>query len=151
MSQPNQDWEAWLHGRLRALPDRRAPKNLIPSVLQKIAAIQSPVWWRRPWFEWPVALQVASGVLLAGVLASAFWWQDSAVLFARQSAASWLGHLAFFKVAWAIAQSLLGLAQYLLASIKTTYWIIVATLAGTLYLALVAIGGLFCRVATAKP
>jgi hypothetical protein len=150
MSLKNHDWEEQLSRRLRALPQQRAPGNLIPGVLAKIAARQSPVWWRRPWLEWPRALQISSGLLFAALVACIFWWQDSATLFVRQAATNWLEHWTLFKAAWAIAQTTFAIAQTLIASVKTLYWVIAAFVALVLYFSVIALGGLFCRVAGTK-
>jgi hypothetical protein len=148
MIEPDKDWETWLHQRLRSLPDTRAPKNLIPEVLRKIAASKSRVWWKRPWLEWPAALQIVSASVFAAILTTAYWWQDSAILFVRQSAATELGRWTFLKATWTIAETMLDIGQYLVASITTPFLILAGALALTLYLAVVAIGALFCRVAT---
>jgi hypothetical protein len=148
MIEPNKDWETWLHQRLRSLPATRAPKNLIPAVLQKIAARQSSVWWKRPWLEWPLAVQIVSAAVFCGTLATAYWCQDSLILLLRQSAASGLGHWSFLNAAWTITETLLGIAQYLVASIKTPFLMIAGMLALALYLAVVALGALLCRVAS---
>jgi hypothetical protein len=148
MTPPNDDQETWVHQKLRALPDRRAPKNLIPAVLQKIQAGQRAVWWRRPWLEWPLSLRIASAALFGTALAASYWWQDSFILFIRQSAASGLAHSNLLKAAWTIGTTLLAIAQYLVASVKTPFLVVAGMVALALYLAVVAVGALFCRVAS---
>ncbi len=148
MNEPDKNWEAWLHQKLRALPDTRAPKNLAPSVLRKIAARESVAWWRRPWLEWPAAAQIISGVLFAAPFAAAYFWQDSLMQLLRQAAAAEIGRWVFLKAAWTIGVTLAGIAQSLVASIKTSVLMIAGMVALAIYSAVVAVGALFCRVAS---
>jgi hypothetical protein len=52
--------EELIHRELSKLPQREAPENLIPRVMQAIQARRQLKWWQRPWTHWPVGLQIAS-------------------------------------------------------------------------------------------
>src|SRR5271157_1688810 len=58
--------EAEIAGVLQGLPDRPAPGTLLPRVLAAVASRAALPWHRRPWQTWPMALQAALLVVLAG-------------------------------------------------------------------------------------
>jgi len=55
---------------LRDLPGPRAPRSLLPRVLQAVAEAQRP-WYARAWRTWPSAWQAASVVACALFLGAA--------------------------------------------------------------------------------
>ncbi len=72
---PEQDWEAWLDRRLRALPDRPAPASLAPRVLAAVAVRAQRPWYRRSWLEWPRPVQAGSLLAVSFALgALTFAW-----------------------------------------------------------------------------
>src|SRR6185503_480819 len=66
--EPDKQLEQLVHHGLQALPELSAPAELIPNVLRTIAARGPKNWWRHPWPEWPRAMRILSGALLAGLL-----------------------------------------------------------------------------------
>lgn len=65
----DQDLEQLVDRRLKALPPRRAPGTLLPSVMLAVRAAASRPWYCRPWTVWPSGWQVASVVALLALLA----------------------------------------------------------------------------------
>lgn len=68
-----ESWETRLDRELKALPDRAAPRTLIPRVLAAIEARACLPWYRRPWWEWPLPFQVLSLLGLSALLGLATW------------------------------------------------------------------------------
>jgi hypothetical protein len=79
--------EQRLGERLRHLPDVRAPRRLLPSVMAATAAARALPWHSRPWLTWPVGLQVLSIVIVAAT-ATAAWsvWPEASAIGAVQQA-----------------------------------------------------------------
>ena len=65
---PDPRLEAYLHRKLRALPDLQAPPTLAPRVLAAIHA-RAQAWWRRAWWDWPLAAK--AGFVLVAVAVAA--------------------------------------------------------------------------------
>ncbi len=67
------DLEDLVDRKLKALPPRRAPGTLLPSVMQAVRVAAARPWYARPWRVWPAGWQVASLaallVMVAGVVA----------------------------------------------------------------------------------
>ncbi|HXH24961.1 MAG TPA: hypothetical protein VNI78_06910, partial [Vicinamibacterales bacterium] len=66
------DLERLIGNELRNLPAPRAPETLLPRVMAAVdAASRSSgraAWYRRPWRDWPLGWQAASGALAAVIL-----------------------------------------------------------------------------------
>ena len=69
------DLERLVDRELRALPDPRAPRTLLPSILAAIdAGVHPAPWYARPWRTWPAVAQLAfaaAGVALVALVAGA--------------------------------------------------------------------------------
>jgi hypothetical protein len=63
---PDPELETFIHRRLRELPDLPAPQTLAPRVLAALQA-RAQAWWRRAWWDWPLAAQSAFVALALGV------------------------------------------------------------------------------------
>ena len=72
-----EDWEKQLHRELMELPELEAPPTLIAGVLNRIKAQAPSSWYQSPWWDWPVALRLASAVLVLGVLGFLAWFAGS--------------------------------------------------------------------------
>ena len=68
-----QPWEAALNRALKNLPERQAPGTLMPNVMRQIHARAVAPQSQGSWWQWPLALRVASGVALAALLAGLAW------------------------------------------------------------------------------
>jgi len=77
--EPMEEWERELHRELDALPEREAPPTLIPSVMNRIHAAESPAWYRASWWQWPPVLRAASVALALAVLGGLGWLSGSFV------------------------------------------------------------------------
>jgi len=90
-------WERRLHDELRQLPDCEAPDTLAPNVMAFIRSAENQrarTWYRRPFLQWPRAMQLVfgSGTLALFALlawgAPALWtqlpgWPEPPVMLAR--------------------------------------------------------------------
>jgi hypothetical protein len=57
------DLERQVHQRLQQLPTPRAPRTLLPRVMEAVARMARP-WYARSWFTWPRAWQFVSAAAL---------------------------------------------------------------------------------------
>ena len=64
------DLERLVDRELHALPAPRAPRTLLPRVMAAVDIAAHRPWYARPWFEWPVAWQLVSALVLLGVVAA---------------------------------------------------------------------------------
>jgi hypothetical protein len=63
------DLERLIDRELRALPAPRAPRALLPRVMAAANAAAQRPWYSRAWLDWPVGWQLASALVLIGVVA----------------------------------------------------------------------------------
>jgi hypothetical protein len=71
--EPLKDWEKSIHEKLDALSEMEAPSTLIPGVMSRIRASETAPWYRAAWWQWPLALRIASVLLVLGVLGMLAW------------------------------------------------------------------------------
>jgi hypothetical protein len=64
------DLERLIDRELRSLPVPRAPRALLPRVMAAVDDAARRPWYSRTWLEWPVAWQLASALMLIGVVAA---------------------------------------------------------------------------------
>jgi hypothetical protein len=62
------DLERRVGDALRALPEPRAPRTLLPRVMTAVAMRANQPWYRREWIAWPWGWQMASALLLTATL-----------------------------------------------------------------------------------
>lgn len=69
------DLESLIDAGLHRLPEPRAPRTLLPRVMEAVAATEAAAieaprqpWYARPWVTWPLGWQSASLVLLVATL-----------------------------------------------------------------------------------
>ena len=110
--------------RLRALPNARAPRQLLPNVMAAVGAVRALPWYSRPWLTWPVMLQALSIVVLAAAGAGVWslWTHAESVTAVqqfRQATAAirvlWdvlIGPIAMFVLAVALLVSLACVAAW---------------------------------------
>lgn len=65
------DLERDIDRALKALPEPRAPRTLLPAVMLAVRAGALRPWYARPWATWPRGWQVASTAALALLVAGA--------------------------------------------------------------------------------
>ena len=63
------DLERLIDRELRSLPAPRAPRTLLPAVMAAANAAANRPWYSRTWLQWPIAWQLASALVLIGVVA----------------------------------------------------------------------------------
>ena len=64
------DLERLIDRELRSLPAPRAPRTLLPAVMAAANKVANRPWYSRTWLQWPVGWQLASAVVLLGVVAA---------------------------------------------------------------------------------
>ena len=64
------DLERLIDRALRALPPPRAPRALLPRVMAAVEERAQRPWYTRAWLQWPVGWQLASALVLLGVVAT---------------------------------------------------------------------------------
>ena len=90
------DLERRLHDELSGLPLPRAPRTLLPRVMQAVEAASRRAWYERAWFTWPRWSQAAS-LVAAAIVALAFWRLPFALPTAPRSVVATFGTL---RVLW---------------------------------------------------
>ena len=149
--EPDKQLEELIHQQLRALPELRAPADLIPNTLRRIAAQQARVWWRSPWLEWPRGMRLLSLAALAALLAAAGWFGRDLTLPAAQVPA-WITSLfQMFKPVLTVTGALASSVRVVAGSIKPQYLILAATGFAMLYASILALGTACYRVALGRP
>ena len=78
------DLERLVDRELKQLPLPPAPRTLLPRVMAAAATVRPVAWYRRPWLEWPWAIQALS-VVIFGSLAAGGWslWNQAPELASR--------------------------------------------------------------------
>ena len=61
--------ERLIDRELRSLPAPRAPRTLLPRVMAAANEAANRPWYSRTWLQWPIAWQLASALVLIGVVA----------------------------------------------------------------------------------
>ena len=145
------DWdpklESLVDAELKKLPPLRAPASLVPRVMAVLAARSSPPWWRRSWWDWPLAAQAAFfllGLTIAGVFSGGSVLLDDGVAAYSQQITE---HLAPAGTVWDTAVTLGSAAVLLLKSATQPFLFWVLLVAGLLYLVCVAVGTACVRLA----
>ena len=64
------DLERQIDRELRALPGPRAPRTLLPRIMAAVEETARRPWYTRAWLQWPMAWQLASALVLIGVVAT---------------------------------------------------------------------------------
>lgn len=138
-----------LHARLCELPDSSAPVQLVPAVLSAIAARTAPPWWRQPWLAWPRVVQVASAVLAFAALCAAGWFGNE-LLSTGNSATGVIEGIPLLESSRDILGALLKAVVLLAGSVPVLYAALGLVLVATAYLAFVGMGTLCVRLAFNK-
>ena len=139
---PNLNLEAAIRRELKALPNRRAPSGLLPSVMAAIQARAALPWYRKPWQQWPRGLQMISVTLglivVFGLAGSAGWawltWVAAPVESARAIV------LACFHLLWSITDALGSAMSVWVRSANTSVWIGIGSVVGVSYAMCVGAG-----------
>jgi len=71
--EPLDDWEKELHRELMELPELEAPATLLPAVMHRLETPASSAWYHTAWWEWPLALRMASVLVVLAVLGVLGW------------------------------------------------------------------------------
>ena len=64
------DLERLIDRELRALPPPHAPRALLPRIMAAVEDRAQRPWYTRAWLQWPVGWQLASALMLIGVVAT---------------------------------------------------------------------------------
>ena len=83
---------------LKSLGDRPAPAGLAARILRAVEERQHLPWYRRAWTTWPMALQVASVIVLVAGFAGICWLgggvsQSASATMEAQKHSSWFAQL----------------------------------------------------------
>ncbi len=68
MNDEEKKLEAWVGAKLGALPERRAPSELMERVWQAVREREERPWWRRGWATWPRWAQTTCGLLSSALV-----------------------------------------------------------------------------------
>jgi hypothetical protein len=142
--------EEAIHRELRRLPELDAPTDLVPRVMELLAARARLPWWRRSWFTWPLPGRVLSGVAAAAVCAAAGWAIASVSVELPGRASLFDGPLAIVRVAFEAVATVLGALSLLAQAINANQLAFGAGLAAFIYLSCIGLGTACYRVAFRK-
>ncbi len=138
--------EAYLHRKLRDLPDLPAPVTLAPRVLARIQA-RARAWWRLAWWQWPLAAKAAFLALslgLAGLLGGSGWLLEQNV---NAYSHQFSERLPNFDAFGQSLQTLAGAAWTYAGSLPQTAWIALLAFVAAAYLFCLGVGSAFFRFA----
>lgn len=65
------DLERLIDRELRNLHAPRAPRSLVPRIMAAVEDLAARPWYARAWLQWPLGWQLASALVLIGVVAGA--------------------------------------------------------------------------------
>jgi len=144
--------EAAVDRELKALPNLRAPKTLLPRVMAVIDQRAGVPWYRRAWQTWSLPLQAVSMLVLLAAFAGMCFgsWQlvhGSAVASATSEASGCFRILSTTLSTLGVLVNALALAVRSLGSV-VLFGILVALLLG--YAVCVGFGTLYVRLAFAR-
>ena len=145
---------ALIDRELKSLPPLTAPPSLAPRVMARLAAQAEveAVWYHRAWPTWPLALRVASLVVLLaffGGLCFAGWQATHApsVAVASQKVS---GLLALLSLATNTLSALGNAAGQVARHLGTGFIVAAVAIAALGYAACVAFGSFYLRFAFAR-
>ncbi len=137
--------EALLGAELKKLPPLSAPPSLVPRVMAFLVARQALPWWRRSWWDWPLAAKAAfllMGIAIAGAFGSGGVLLDQGVVNYSQQVTE---RLAPAWTLWDSALSLRTAAGLLWDRAAQPLLVTLLIVAGLLYLVCVGVGTAFVR------
>jgi len=148
----NPQLEAAVDRELKALPDLRAPRTLLPRVMAVIEQRAVVPWYRRAWQTWPLPLQAVSLLVLLAAFGGLCFGSGQlahtpAVVSATMEASGWFGLLSTIWGSLGVLANALTLAIRSLGPL-VLLGITLALLAG--YAACVGFGTLYVRLAFAR-
>jgi len=150
MKDDSENLDRLLHEQLCALPDPPPPRDLIPKVLQRIAAQQQPHWWNLPWLQWPRPLQVLSSLLWATLAGAVIFLRAGWASLFHASDGRWQGAPHFLQQALTVSQTLWNALERLIASLQFPWLTAVAVILVALYLGLLGLGAVCYRLVAAR-
>lgn len=147
----DQELERLVDRRLKAVPPRRAPGTLLPSVMRAVRARAQQPWYARPWTTWPANWRAVSIAAVAIVLV-AFGLSASVLQPVMAPVLAWTGQLL------APANDLVAMVETFTTIVEVMTRVIGQSVVG-LVLAMfvvmlttsVAIGAAIGRVAVGRP
>ena len=148
-SNHEQQLERRITRELKALGDLSAPAGLAARVLRAVEQRQRAPWYRRAWTTWPVALQVASVVVLVAGFAAICWLgggaaQSASATVAAQKSSGWFAQLSsLWNLVRVFGEALVAVVNY---AGKGTV-IAIGLLIATAYAACVGLGTAYVRFA----
>jgi len=148
---PNHDQklEARITRELKSLGDLPAPAGLAARMLRAIEQRQSVPWYRRAWTTWPVALQVASVIVLVAGFAGICWLggdvsQSASATVAAQKNSGWFAQVGSF---WNLLRVLGETLAAVVGNMGKGTLIAIGLLLATAYAACVGLGTAYVRFA----
>jgi len=147
-SNPDPNLAAALDAELKKLPPVPAPASLAPRVLALLAARAAQPWWRRVWWEWPLAAKAAF-VLIAFAIAGVAGGGgvilgDSTTEYSLKVT----DKLGLLTPLWNMLLALLNVAQVLWDKLGQPYLLYLAAAGAAAYLVCIGAGTMFLRVST---
>ena len=125
------EWEKELDQRLKNLPEKKAPDSLIANVMAEIDRRSQKAWYQQSYYQWPVAVKIASMTLFAGLGIAVFFifnfsWNSEIVLGAKEQLGAFFQSCADFvsalgRAALVITRSFFGI--YTLALMVLAFFV----------------------------
>ena len=145
--------ESAISRELKALREMSAPAAVANRVLAAIAQRQQVPWYRRSWETWPVALRMASLVVMLALfgglcLAGEELLRTDAITQAMQRAGHWFSG---FSTIGNVLGTLADSAVLVVTKLGTAFIVTCLVAAGLGYATFLGLGTVYFRLAFAKP
>jgi len=146
--------ERWAGRALGELPQPRAPRDLLPGILERVRREAATPWHRRPWMEWPLALRWASACAMA-LLLSLAWWQGDAFLGAAMRAVHRVDALRLARDAGSsllsAASICMGVAARVWEHLPRQWFLAIVAALVALWISTVGLGAALWRILRSTP
>ena len=145
--------ESAISRELKALPEMNAPAAVANRVMAAIAQLRQVPWYRRSWETWPVALRMASLVVMLALfgglcLAGGELWRTDTITQAMQRAGHWFSG---FSTIGNVLGTLADSAVLVVTKLGTAFIVACLVAAGLGYATFLGLGTVYFRLALAKP
>lgn len=134
--------EEAIHRELKALPQLKAPSNLLPSVMAAIQARANLPWYRKSWQKWPRGLQLLSlglGLVMVSAITGSAGWAWQTWVSEPLSRLTTLASAELLSI-WSVLQAFAGAMALAAKSMSSTVWITLGCLVAVSYAVCIGTG-----------